>query len=189
MNSFGYRCTPRRSALWFIVVGALTLCPMMTIAKTRIPENPPASESHHIGQVSLTVTGAFAGISTEYFEQTVTDAIAASGLLSSTDDSNSTQYQLEIRIIKVSAPSFSARMEVSMNAVWELHGGAGNTLLLHKNVQSTYTGGAFEGGLIGANRVRAATEGAARENVRIGLEELASLNLEQGQVSQVLTKN
>ena len=175
MNSFGYRCTPRRSALWFIVVGALTLCPMMTIAKTIIPENPPASESH--------------GISTEYFEQTVTDAIAASGLLSSTDDSNSTQYQLEIRIIKVSAPSFSARMEVSMNAVWELHGGAGNTLLLHKNVQSTYTGGAFEGGLIGANRVRAATEGAARENVRIGLEELASLNLEQGQVSQVLTKN
>ena len=41
---------------------------MMTIAKTIIPENPPASESHHIGQVSLTVTGAFAGISTEYFD-------------------------------------------------------------------------------------------------------------------------
>ena len=189
MNCFSYRCTPRRSALWLIAVGVLTLSPMMAIARTIIPENPPPSESHHIGQFSLTVTGTFAGIKTEYFEQAATDAIAASGLLSSTDDSNSTQYVLEIRIIKVSAPSFSARMEVSMNAVWELRRIGGNTVLLHKNVHSTYTGGAFEGGLIGANRVRAATEGAARENIRIGLEELASLNLEQGQESQALTQN
>ena len=106
-----------------------------------------------------------------------------------TDGGNSTHYVLEIRIIKVSAPSFSTRMEVSMNAIWELHSTAGKTVLLHKNIHSTYTGGAFEGGLIGANRVRVATEGAARENIRIGLEELASLKLQQGQAPQALTQN
>ena len=107
------------ASLYGFTVGALALCPMMTTAKTIIPENPPAAERHKVGQVSLTVTGAFAGISTEYFEQTATDAIAASGLLSSTDRGNNTRM-LEIRIIKVSAPSFSTRMEVSMNAIWEL---------------------------------------------------------------------
>lgn len=189
MNFSGYQCAPRRITLWLLTVGALALCPMMTTAKTIIPENPPAAERHKVGQVSLTVTGAFAGISTEYFEQTATDAIAASGLLSSTDRGNNTQYVLEIRIIKVSAPSFSTRMEVSMNAIWELHSTADKTVLLHKNIHSTYTGGAFEGGLIGANRVRVATEGAARENIRIGLEELASLKLQQGQAPQALTQN
>ena len=188
MNCFDYRSTSRRSALWLIAVAALTLCPVMAIARTIIPENPPPSESHQIGQFSLTVIGSFAGIDTEYFERAATDAIAASGLLSNTGN-NGAQYVLEIRIIKVIAPSFSTKMKVSMNAVWELQSTAGNTVLLHKNIHSTYTGGAFEGGLIGANRVRAATEGAARENIRIGLEELASLNLGQGQESKVLTQN
>jgi hypothetical protein len=70
-------------------------------------------------------------------------------------------------------------MTVSMNAVWELYRTAGKTVLLHENIYSTYTGGAFEGGIHGANRVRVALEGAARNNIRIGMEMLASMDLEQ----------
>jgi hypothetical protein len=78
----------------------------------------------------------------------------------------------------VDAPSFSYKMTVDMSVVWELIHSADGVPVLHEKIQSSYTGGAFEGGLIGANRVRVAAEGAARENIRIGLEKIASLNLE-----------
>jgi hypothetical protein len=37
----------------------------------------------------------------------------------------------------------------------------------------------FEGGVHGANRVRVATEGATRENIRMGIEMLEALDFEQ----------
>ena len=69
-------------------------------------------------------------------------------------------------------------MTVDMNVVWALSRSTDGEQLLHEKVQSTFTGGMFEGGLIGANRVRVAAEGAARENVRRGLEKIVSLNLQ-----------
>ena len=152
-------------------------------------------------RVGLGVSGASAGITTDYFEQAVTDALVASGIFSGVDNSKTadsvmpmirakgvfpgtanignTPYFLNIRIIKVDTPSFSVRMTVGMNVVWTLYRVAEKTELLHENIHSTYTGGMFEGGIHGANRVRVAMEGATRENIRIGMGMLASLDLEQ----------
>jgi hypothetical protein len=72
-----------------------------------------------------------------------------------------------------------------MRVLWTLYrttgetGAAGKTALLRESISSTYTGGAFEGGVHGANRVRVAVEGATRENIRIGIEMLESFDLEQ----------
>ena len=68
--------------------------------------------------------------------------------------------------------------------VWTLYRVAEKTELLHENIYSTYTGGVFEGGVHGANRVRVAMEGATRENIRIGMEMLESLDFEQGDLEQ-----
>ena len=146
------------------------------------------------------MSGASAGITTDYFEQAVADALIASDIFSAIDNSKTaevtmpmirakgvfsgtanitdTPYFLNIRVIKVDTPSFGLWMTVSMNAVWSLYRIAGETELLHENIHSTYTGGIFEGGVHGANRVRVAMEGAARENVRIGVGMLESLDLE-----------
>ena len=201
MNFFDYRCAPRYLILLVIAAGALTLCSMTMATEAVNQADLPAPENSRPGPVALGVSGASAGITTDYFEQAVNDALAASGIFSGIDNSktaetimpmirakgvfpgtvndSNTPYFLNIRIIKVDAPSFSMRMTVSMNAVWELYRTAEKTQLLHEKIYSTYTGGVFEGGVHGANRVRVAMEGAARENIRIGIGMLESLDLEQ----------
>jgi hypothetical protein len=192
---------PRRLFLIVTAGGALTFCSLLTATGAVTPENLPMPEKSHPGPVGLVVNGTSAGITTEYFEQTVTDALVASGIFSGIansrtadvimpmigargtfsgiDKSSNAPYLLNIRIIRVDTPSFSTRMAVSIDAVWTLYRTAEKTELLHEKIYSTYTGGVFEGGLHGANRVRVALEGATRENIRIGIEMLASLNLEQ----------
>ena len=152
------------------------------------------------GPLGLAVSGASSGIRADYFKRVVTDAIDESGIFSSIDSSDAadiiipmigadgvypgdelsdnTPYVLKIRIIKVDAPAFAIRMTISMNVVWSLYRTADKATLMHEIIPSTYTGRAFEGGIIGANRVRAGTEGAARENIRIGMEMLESVYFE-----------
>ena len=105
--------------------------------------------------------------------------IRAKGIFPGTAEFDNTPYFLDVRITKVDTPSFSVYMTVGMNAVWSLYRTAEKAELLHEKIYSTYTGGMFEGGIHGANRVRVAMEGATRENIRIGVEMLETLDLEQ----------
>jgi hypothetical protein len=149
------------------------------------------------GPLGLAVSGASSGMRVDYFRQVVTEAINDSGIFSSIDSSDAadiiipmigadgvypgnelsdnTPYVLKIRIIKVEAPTFSIRMTVSMDVVWSLYRTADKATLMHEIIPSSYTGGAFEGGIIGANRVRAGTEGATQENIRLAMEMLESV--------------
>jgi hypothetical protein len=201
MNDFGYRCVSQRLISVIIAAGIVTFCPPTMATEAVTAENLPAPESSLPGPLGLGVTGASAGITTDYFEQTVIEALVASGIFSDIDNSKSadivmpmlraknilpgsaeigaTPYFLEIRVTKVDTPSFSRRMTVEMNVIWTLYHVAGKTELLHEKIHSTYTGGMLEGGIHGANRVRAAMEGAIRENVRIGVEKLEALDIEQ----------
>jgi len=201
MSFFRYLRRPRRLILTVIGAGGLMLWSMTMATEAVAPENQSPPEDSGPGLVSLAVSGASAGITTEYFEQAVTDALVASGIFSGIDDSETsevimpmigakgvfkstissgdTPYFLTIRVIEVDTPSFSIRMTVSMDAIWILYRTDEKVELLNENIHSTYTGGMFEGGIHGANRVRVAMEGATRENIRIGIGLLESLGLEQ----------
>jgi hypothetical protein len=182
-------------------IAALVLCSLAIVSvEAKTLDVSETSDADKAAKISLAVSGASAGITTDYFEEALAEAMLNSGgipTVSNTGSSGITMrligfsstfsgiegdddspYLLDIRIIKIEAPSFSVHMEVSMNVVWKLYDRTAETTLLQQNIQSTYTGGAFEGGLLGANRVRAALEGAARENVRVGVDLLASLDLE-----------
>ena len=200
MKLSGYRCTLRRSVVNASIGFALSMFVMTPLAfESETSDTVDLAEQNLA--VGLTVSGASVGITTEYFEQTVTDAMVSQGVFDSIENTKTDEfvmsmnnakgafrgvretddvpYVLKIRIIKIETPSFSTRMTVGMNVVWELSRGDEKAALLQENIRSTYTGGVFEGGLIGANRVRAAIEGATRENIRIGMEKLAALNLHQ----------
>jgi hypothetical protein len=207
MKFFSYRFThqvtlqtmPRRLILVIIAGASLMFAPMTMATEVVSPENLSTPKKNDLGRVGLSVSGMSAGLTTEYFEQAVTDTLVTSGIFSDIDnsrtadvvmpmigvsgtfpgieDNSGAQYLLKIRILKVDTPSFSVRMTVGMKAIWTLYDAAGKTELLHEKINSTYTGGVFEGGFIGANRVRVAMEGAARENIHIGMGMLESMNL------------
>jgi hypothetical protein len=201
MGLHGYRSVPRCLIFLIIAGGILAFGPIAMATEAVIPQNLSTPEDSRPGPVGLKVSGASAGINTEYFEQAVFDALTASDIFSGIDntktagvevrmihskgvishdaiDSN-VPYILKIRVIRIDAPSFSIRMTISMDVVWSLTRTTDGASLLQEVIPSTYTGGAFEGGLIGADRVRAGTEGAARENIRVGMEMLAALDLGQ----------
>ncbi len=200
MNIFDYRYAPRRLLLFIIASGALLFCSITTAAESVDQQNQSEIEETRPGPLGLAVSGEAAGMTTEYFEQTLAEALVASELFSSIDDSQpaeiilpmirakgsfhsnedieKTPYYLSIRVINVETPSFSMRMSVGMNTVWVLYHTADKVELLHENIYSTYTGGWFEGGISGAKRVRIALEGATRESIRLGIEMLESLEIE-----------
>ncbi len=173
-----HRRLPRAVVLIVTLSGVIFLSAMTSSREVMNPEIEAAPAREYPVPVELRVRGATAGIQPDYFEESLAEAIVQSKVFADIDDSTGKPYALNVRIVKVDAPTFSFRMAVDMNAVWDLVRTTDGTRILHEKIHSTYTGGAFEGGLIGANRVRAATEGAARENIRIGLEKIASLDLE-----------
>ncbi len=208
MNGMRDHCGPRALVLIVVVISALVFCSPIAasegtaaegvVAEGAAVEGALLAESGRPGPVGLGVSGATAGITTDYFEETVTEALIASNIFSEVDDSSSsevimrmmrvdgvfgspeitenTPYFLSIRVVKIDTPSFSVRMHVSMDVIWILYRTADKTEIFRESISSTYTGGMFEGGVAGANRVRVALEGAARENIRIGVEKLAAID-------------
>jgi hypothetical protein len=205
MNTMHNQCANRYGLLAITAASTLLFCSTLAATEDGVPAQPATTESSAIpensrpGAVGLVVNGTSAGITPDYFEQAAAEAllesgifskivtpekskvavsmIRSSGTFSSELISEDTPYFLNIRIIEVDAPSFSIRMTVGMNVFWTLYRTAGKTEFLHEKIHSTYTGSAFEGGLSGANRARVATEGATRENVRMGMALLESLDL------------
>jgi hypothetical protein len=197
----------RHLILSIIAGSALLGCSMamaadaVDAAESKPAENLSASIDEKPGPLGLIVNGASSGINPDYLEQSALEAIEASGIFSAIDNSKAAEvimpmigakgvfpgaelsgdapYVLKIRVIKVDAPSFAIRMTVGMKVVWTLYRTIDKVTLLHEVISSTYTGAAFEGGLIGANRVRVGTEGAARENIRLGMEFLEALDFEK----------
>jgi len=126
MNCFDYQCISRHFIVAVIAVGALTFCSMTAATEAMSQEDLSVPEDSRPGPVGLGVTGASAGITTDYFEQAVTDALVASGIFSGIDndktaetmmpmirakgvfpgtvDGSDAPYFLDIRIIKVDTP-------------------------------------------------------------------------------------
>ena len=191
------RKTLQQSVLYIV---ALLLCSLALIsAEADTMDGQPQSEPETPGELALSVSGASAGITTDYFEQTLAETIQKTGIFPAIYDTGTEDvtlsmigadgafpgveepvdapYQLKVRIIRVDAPSFSIHMKVSMNAVWELYDRKEDRKVMQENIRSGYTGGAFEGGFSGASRVRAAVEGAIRENIRLGVAKLTTLDI------------
>ena len=200
MHCFDYWRVPRRIILIAITGSALMYCSMSMATEAPAAESLSVPEKSLPGPIGVAVSGGSAGITTGYFEQAVTDALITSGIFSGVDDSKSaevimpmirakgsfssieysgdTPYFLNIRITKVDTPSFSVRMTVSMDTIWTLYRTDEKIELLNEKIHSTYTGGFFEGGLHGANRVRVAMEGAMRESILVGMEKFEALDLD-----------
>jgi len=206
MNTMHNQHEKRYRLLVITAASTLLFCSPLAASEDVVPEqsvtaeNTVTTEHSRPGSVGVVVSGTSTGITTDYFEQATIAALLESGIFSGVDESEKakvemsmmrtrgtfsreqisedTPYYLNIRVVEVDTPSFSVRMTVNMDAIWTLSRTDGETELMREKIHSTYTGAAFEGGIHGANRVRVAMEGASRENIRMGVALLESLDLE-----------
>ena len=115
-------------------------------------------------------------ISNEAFMHAIADSLYKSGLFSKIIHGKNADYLLNVMIFNLGQPSFGFSFTVKMEAVWSLAHADSKKVLMRESVRSSFTattGDAFAG----VTRLRIATEGAAQENIRLGIKKLSQLNL------------
>ena len=85
-------------------------------------------------------------------------------------------YVLTVVIISVDQPSMGFSFTVKMEAGWTLKRAAGGAPVWQESIRSQHTAGATDASA-GVERLRLATEGAARNNIAQGLSSISKLNL------------
>ena len=104
----------------------------------------------------------------------LTEAIGKSRVFSSVVP-DAGDYLLQVAIVVLEQPTFGKTFTVKMEAAWSLTRSDG-TVVWQEPVRSMHSV-TMDEVTLGVERLRVATEGAARENIRQGLEKISRLNL------------
>ncbi len=122
------------------------------------------------------VVGESRGIHIRNFKDALAESIRSSGIFADVDNSGAAPYLLNVEFKQVNQPLFGGSFTIKIDTEWTVYRTSNREALMTESVSSSYAGG-WEGGFIGVNRARAAMEGSARENIRLGLKKLGELDL------------
>jgi hypothetical protein len=156
----------------------LTSCSTVTKTESMTPDPIAVAVNKNSEPVALMISGEARGINIDNFKQALADALISNQLFSGVGDNS--PYLLEVVLHEVTQPMFGGSFTVTTRSTWKLFRLSDREMLWTDEVNSSYSGG-MEGGLVGANRLRVATEGAARENISSGIGKLAQVDLDQSQ--------
>ena len=115
-------------------------------------------------------------ISNEAFMQAIADSLYKSGLFSEIIHGKNADYLLNVMIFDLTQPSFGLSFTVKMEAVWSLAHADSKKVIMRESIRSSFTATMGEA-FAAVTRLRLATEGAAQENIRLGIKKLSQLNL------------
>jgi len=139
--------------------------------------------TRHAKTVSITVGGGQetsamwkSQVSDEAFLKALAEAITKSQVFSKIIQGKGGDYELSVGIIHMDQPSFGLNFTVKMEAGWTLRNAATGTVVWQKAIKSEHTATAGDA-FVGAERLRLANEGAARNNIKLGLAEISRLKL------------
>lgn len=123
-------------------------------------------------------TGAmgYTNISNEDLVGAIEESILKSGLFFSVVKSSGADYKLSVSLISMSKPIFGLDFKIDMEMAWSLVNTRTGEAVMRESIKSSHTatpGDAF----VAATRIRLAVEGAAKNNIRQGLQKIAELSL------------
>jgi hypothetical protein len=134
------------------------------------------------GDVSIAVSGGketskmgASQISNDAFAQALRESIEKAGLFSGVT-TDASRYRLTGFIGKVDQPMFGLSFTVKMEVSYALKDTKSGSTVWTKDINSEYTATAGQA-FAGVERLRLANEGAARENIRQALTDMAALTL------------
>lgn len=115
-------------------------------------------------------------ISDKALADALAESIATSQVFSKVVQGGAGDYVLSVFVVNLEQPMMGFSMTVNMEAGWSLTERQSNKVVWKDSIRSSYTAGVGEA-FAAAARLRMATEGAARENIRAGIQELSKLSL------------
>lgn len=115
-------------------------------------------------------------VSNSVMAQAITDSINASKTFSGVVQGKSGDYMLSVNIANLDQPSFGASFTVKLEAGWTLQRVDTGAVVWQESVKAEHTA-TMGDALVAVERLRLATEGAARDNIAVGLEKISALKL------------
>lgn len=138
--------------------------------------------SRHPYKVDVTVGGGQdtsamgkSQISDDTFQKALVESITKTGVFSQVVQGKGGDYRLNVMIMNMEQPSFGLSFTVKMEAAWSLRRADGTTVW-QESIRSEHTATTSDA-FVGTTRLRLATEGAARNNIKLGLAKISSLKL------------
>lgn len=138
----------------------------------------------HDVAIAVEVTGGqkanalgVAQIPSEDFRTALVEGIRKSGVFASVVEGNATPYRLHVHMLKLDQPFIGSDFTVRMETAWQLFRAGSSEAIFQEPVTSSHTATGADA-FSAARRLVLANEGAARENIRLGIEWLSRVRLE-----------
>lgn len=171
-----------RIALLPLACVYLASCAAPADSRAMVPNNL-ATGKRFSKSVSIVVTGGqktnpmwSSQVANEDFATALQTTIEKNGLFSRVIRSGNADYKLDVRLIQLHQPSFGLNFTVKGDIEWRLRHVSSDRLVWDGRTDRSYTVTVGEAP-VGIKRLRLANEGAIRENIKAGLEHIASLSL------------
>lgn len=115
-------------------------------------------------------------ISNADFAKAIEESIVNGRVFTSVVNGKDSDYELSVTILNFNKPMFGASFAITLETAWSLTNTKTREAALRKNITSTHTA-SFGDSVVAVTRFRLALEGAARNNIKQGLEEISRLSL------------
>ena len=165
-----------------MVAGGMSGC-ASPAKSTGMTVNDALIQKQHPHSVRISIEGGNSAdplglptVSNEAFAEAVANSIIESKLFSEVKKGDGGDYLLNIHLFSIEQPVMGFNMTSRMEVGWTLVNVVTGKQVMRKTISSSHTattGDAFAG----VKRIRLATEGAARQNIRLGIQEISKLDL------------
>ena len=162
--------------------GALGGCASGADADAMIPDTVNVEKTHPYS-VNVEVTGGRATeptgmpqIANEAFDEAITQTLIKAETFAKVQEDKSGSYELDVIIFKVQHPVSGENASVTIETGWTLTNQLTGEIVWQQALRSTYTASA-DSDITFTGRLKKATEGAAKDNIKQGVTEITRLNL------------
>lgn len=111
-------------------------------------------------------------ISSPEFQSAIVESLMTYGVFKTVLSEGNTDCKLEVAILDLQQPIFGFNMTVTIMTAWKLTNLKDGSTVMSESLSNSYTA-AVGDAFAGVTRVRLATEGAARENIRDALKKIS----------------
>ena len=160
----------------------LSGCATPAVSEAMIPETASIEKTHPYS-VNVEVTGGRATeptgtpqIANNAFDKAITETLIKAKTFAKVQDNKAGNYELSVIIFDVQQPSSGGSASVTMETGWTLTNRLTGEVVWQQALRSTYTASS-DSDITFVGRLKKATEGAAKDNIKQGVTEIARLNL------------
>ena len=162
--------------------GLLGGCATPAVSEAMIPETASIEKTHPYS-VNVEVTGGRATeptgtpqIANDAFDEAITATLTKAKTFAKIQSDRAGNYELNVIIFNVQHPASGDSASVTIETGWTLTNRLTGEIVWQKALRSTYTASS-DSDITFVGRLKKATEGAAKDNIKQGVTEIARLDL------------